>query len=222
MKDRVIAVNGAFGYLGSAVVDELKKSGVIVAAIDIAEGKSAADMVFNGVDAQDPDAATQCLSKIVSEHGALEGLVNVAGGFAWETVLDGSLETWDRMYSVNVRTAVAMCKAAAPLLDGNGAIVNVGAAAAVRAGAGMGAYAAAKSGVARLTEALAAETIDSGVRVNAVLPSIIDTAANRATMPCADFDKWVKPSDVAKVVAFLLSDSASAVTGALLPVTGRL
>jgi NAD(P)-dependent dehydrogenase (short-subunit alcohol dehydrogenase family) len=103
-----------------------------------------------------------------------------------------------------------------------GSIVNIGAAASIKAAMGMGAYAASKAGVARLTEALAEELKSEGVRVNAVLPSIIDTPTNRADMPDAEFDRWVSPQELANVIAFLLSKEASAVTGALVPVTGRV
>jgi N-acyl-D-aspartate/D-glutamate deacylase len=103
-----------------------------------------------------------------------------------------------------------------------GRIVNVGAAAARQAGAGMGAYAASKAGVERLTQALAEELKDQGVNVNAVLPSILDTPANRSSMPDADYKRWVAPADLARVIAFLLSNDSAAVTGALIPVTGKL
>ena len=106
---------------------------------------------------------------------------------------------------------------------GGGRIVNIGAgAAATKAGAGMGAYTASKAGVAKLTESLAEEVKDRGVTVNALLPSIIDTPANRADMPNADFSRWVAPRAIADVILFLLSDQASAVTGALIPVSGRV
>jgi NAD(P)-dependent dehydrogenase (short-subunit alcohol dehydrogenase family) len=119
---------------------------------------------------------------------------------------------------------VAASQAALPHLRrrGSGRIVNIGANAATRAGAGMGAYTASKSGVARLTEALAEELKDDRITVNAILPSIIDTPPNRSDMPDADFDRWVKPDQLAGVIAFLLSDRASAITGALLPVVGRV
>jgi len=124
---------------------------------------------------------------------------------------------------MNVRTALIATRSVLPLLKASkGAVVNVGANAAAKAGAGMGAYAASKAGVARLTEALAEELKDEGVRVNAVLPSIIDTPANRADMPDADFSRWVSPENLAQVIAFLLSPDATAVTGALLPVIGRV
>jgi NAD(P)-dependent dehydrogenase (short-subunit alcohol dehydrogenase family) len=100
--------------------------------------------------------------------------------------------------------------------------VNIGAAGAIKAAAGMGAYAASKAGVAKLTESLADELKDRGVTVNAVLPSIIDTPVNRADMPTADFDRWVRPEQIADLIVFLLSDRSSAITGALIPITGRV
>jgi NAD(P)-dependent dehydrogenase (short-subunit alcohol dehydrogenase family) len=119
---------------------------------------------------------------------------------------------------------VVSCQSALPYLlkSGNGRIVNVGALGAVKAAAGMGAYAASKAGVARLTEALADEMKGRGVTVNAILPSILDTPKNRLDDPQADFTRWVTPVEAAEVIAFLISDQASAVTGALLPVAGRV
>ena len=156
--------------------------------------------------------------------GGLDGLVNVAGGFRWETLADGAIDTWDALYRMNLRTAAAACQAALPHFArrGGGRIVNIGAAASAKAAAGMGAYAASKAGVARLTEALAEEWKDQGVAVNAVLPSIIDTPRNREDMPKADFTRWVAPEALADVIVFLLSAQARAITGALVPVTGRV
>ena len=130
--------------------------------------------------------------------------------------------TWERMYKLNVATAVAASRAAVPhLTETKGAIVNVGAASALRSDAGMGAYAASKQGVMKLTESLSAE-LKGKVRVNAVLPSILDTPQNRKDMPNADPAKWVAPTELAAVMLFLASDEASAVTGALVPVVGRV
>jgi NAD(P)-dependent dehydrogenase (short-subunit alcohol dehydrogenase family) len=127
------------------------------------------------------------------------------------------------MYALNVLTALNASRSALPYLAASpsGRIVNIGAMGALQAGAGMGPYAASKAGVHRLTEALAAEW-KGKITVNAVLPSIIDTAANRASMPKADFTKWVTPQELAEVILFLTSDVASAVTGALIPVNGRV
>ncbi|HEX7769606.1 MAG TPA: SDR family oxidoreductase, partial [Dokdonella sp.] len=168
--------------------------------------------------------ARRVVNEAAQALGGLDALVNIAGTFRWETLSDGSPDTWDLLYKVNLRSAVAASKAALPHLraSGSGRIVNIGAGAAAKAGAGMGAYAASKAGVARLTEALAEELKDHGITVNAVLPSIIDTPPNRADMPKADFDRWVKPEQLADVIVFLLSDRAAAVTGALLPVSGRV
>ena len=191
-----------------------------------APGKVASDgvaLALGGVDLTDEAAVGVAAARIEKELGRLDGLVNIAGGFSWETVADGSVATWDRLYAMNVRTALIASRALLPLLRAShGAIVNIGAAASVKAGVGMGAYAASKSGVARLTEALAEELKEEGVRVNAILPSIIDTPTNRADMPDADVAKWVSPAQLAGVVAFLLSSDAMPITGALIPVTGRV
>ena len=126
------------------------------------------------------------------------------------------------MFRMNTLTALNASRAALPFLESGASIVNIGAAGTAKATTGMGAYTASKSGVARLTEALAEECKDRGIRVNAVLPSIIDTPTNRADMGDEEADKWVKPRELAEVVAFLLSNAASAITGASIPVTGRV
>lgn len=148
-------------------------------------------------------------------------LVNVAGGFTWETLEGGSIAAWAKMQAMNLTTAATISQLALPELrkSAAGRIVNIGAGAALKAGAGMGAYAASKSGVHRLTEALAEELTGTSVTVNAVLPSIIDTPANRADMPDADYSTWVQPSAIAEVIGFLASDAGRSITGALIPVT---
>ncbi|WP_019053285.1 SDR family NAD(P)-dependent oxidoreductase [Sphingobium xenophagum] len=220
----IVTVTGAAGALGSKTVEILAAGGWTVVGIDLGEVASdGVALALGGVDLTDEAAVGVAAARIEKELGRLDGLVNIAGGFSWETVADGSVTTWDRLYAMNVRTALIASRALLPLLRAShGAIVNIGAAASVKAGAGMGAYAASKSGVARLTEALAEELKEEGVRVNAILPSIIDTPANRADMPDADFGKWVSPAQLAGVVAFLLSSDAMPITGALIPVTGRV
>lgn len=219
-----VAVTGAAGALGRKTVEVLQAAGWKVVGVDLAEVKAdGLALALGGVDLGDEASVQAAADRIKTELGGLDGLVNIAGGFRWETVSDGAVATWDKLYAVNVRTALIATRSVLPLLKASkGAVVNVGANAAAKAGAGMGAYAASKAGVARLTEALAEELKDEGVRVNAVLPSIIDTPANRADMPDADFSRWVSPENLAQVIAFLLSPAATAVTGALLPVTGRV
>ena len=178
---------------------------------------------LGGVDLTDAAQAKKAIDGAASHFGRLDALVNIAGGFAFETVAEGDAKTWQRMYALNVLTALNASHSAIPHLPASGAgrIVNVGAMGALQAGAGMGPYAASKAAVHRLTETLAAE-FKGKITVNAVLPSTIDTPANRASMPKADFAKWVTPQELADVILFLVSDAASAVTGALLPVNGRV
>jgi NAD(P)-dependent dehydrogenase (short-subunit alcohol dehydrogenase family) len=211
------------------VVRRALDEGARVAALDHAAApRSAAAfadaVLIGGVDLADGDGANAALARAAAALGGLDALVNIAGGFAWEKLDGGSLDTWDRMYRMNLRTAVAASQAALPYLfkSASGRIVNIGAAGATKAAAGMGAYAASKSGVARLTEALAEELKERGITVNALLPSIIDTPPNRADMPNADFDRWVKPEQIGDAIAFLLSDRSQAITGALIPIVGRV
>jgi NAD(P)-dependent dehydrogenase (short-subunit alcohol dehydrogenase family) len=225
-----VVITGAAGTLGAAVARAFLTAGAKVALIDRAPAshdplKDTADahVFLEGVDLTDPAEARRAMEAAASTLGGIDVLVNIAGGFRWETIAEGSLETWDFLYSINLKTALCACKAAlAHLPADRGRIINVGAAAAAKAGAGMGAYAASKAGVAKLTEALAEELKDKGVTVNAVLPTIIDTPANRADMPQADFARWVEPQALADVVLFLSSHAARAITGASILVAGRV
>lgn len=222
---RRIAVTGGFGALGVATVHAALGAGARVVAIDRTDppaGGLGEASCLGGVDLADPQAAKEALAAAVQSMGGLDALVNIAGTFRYETLADGAVDTWDLLYRVNLRTAVAASQAALAHLRAGGRIINVGAASALKAGAGIGAYTASKSGVMRLTESLAEELKDRDITVNAVLPSILDTAANRADMPGADFRRWVKPQQLADVIMFLLSEQASAITGALIPVTGRV
>ena len=226
MNGKVIVVTGASGALGKVVAETALTRGARVAGIDYALAQIPATLTrleLGGVDLTDAAQAAKAINAAASHFGALDALINTAGGFAFETVAEGDPKTWQRMYALNVTTALNASRAAISHLTASsaGRIVNVGAMGAIQAGAGMGAYAASKAGVHRLTEALAAEH-KGKFTVNAVLPSIIDTAANRASMPKADFAKWVTPQELADVILFLASDAASAVTGALLPVSGRV
>ncbi len=225
MSERVIAVTGGHGVLGRAVVEAALADGFKVAVIDHARGLSAPDGVFElgGVDLTDPAAARRAIDGVADHFGRLDALLNVAGGFVWQTTEDPQ-PAWDRMFALNLTTALNASRAALPHLKRSpeGRIVNVGANAALKSAAGMGAYAASKSGVHRLTESLAEELKDTSVTVNAVLPSILDTDQNRADMPDADPAKWVQPADLARVMLFLASPESRAITGALIPVTGRV
>lgn len=232
MSPRIIAVTGAFGVLGEVVATAAVAQGARVALIDfntvppdrLLEACGIDALVQTGADLADPDQAAKALDAIGARFGRLDALINIAGGFRWQTLQDGDPAVWDMLYAMNVKTAANASRAALPWLrkSAAGRIVNVGAMGAIKSAAGMGAYGASKAGVHRLTESLAEELKGEGITVNAVLPSIIDTPANRADMPDADFSAWVSPADLAKVMLFLASPDARAVTGALLPVTGRV
>ncbi|HZZ31163.1 MAG TPA: SDR family NAD(P)-dependent oxidoreductase [Phenylobacterium sp.] len=230
MAGRVFAITGASGVLGSAVAKAVVGQGCRVALIDhvhhtphgLVEGDDV--LILGGVDLTDAESASAAIDAAAARFGGLDVVLNIAGGFSWETVEAGGGDTWRRLFLLNVQTAANVCRAAIPHLKRSkgGRIVNVGANGAVKAALGMGAYAASKAGVHRLTEALAEELKTSGVTVNAVLPSIIDTPTNRADMPKAHFATWVTPEELTSVMLFLASEKASAVTGALIPVTGRV
>jgi 3-oxoacyl-[acyl-carrier protein] reductase len=226
MDGKVVIVTGASGALGKVVAEAALARGARVAGVDHAPsqiGTTADRIEFGGVDLSDAAQAKKAVDAVAMHFGRLDALINIAGGFAFEMIAEAEPKTWQRMYALNVLTALNASRAAIPHLAASGAgrIINIGAISALQAGSGMGAYAASKAGVHRLTEALAAE-YKGKVTVNAVLPSTIDTPANRASMPTADFKKWVTPQELAEVILFLASDAAGAITGALLPVAGRV
>jgi NAD(P)-dependent dehydrogenase (short-subunit alcohol dehydrogenase family) len=227
LSGKVLVVTGSDGDLGQAVAATLSGYGAKLALLT--HSQAAAPQVtgslhYGGIDLTLEDAGRSVMQRIAKDAGRLDGLINLVGGFRWEKFDGGTLDSWDAMYKINLRTAVVACQAALPhlLKSGAGRIVNVGATAALKATTGMGAYAASKAGILQLTEALADELKVRNVTVNAILPSILDTPKNRRDMTGADFSRWVKPAEAAEVIAFLVSDAARAVTGALIPVAGRV
>lgn len=224
MQGKVVVITGGFGVLGRAAGQAAREAGAKPVLIDYAPvPEDLHNMIaLGGVDLTNADAAAAAIAAARDVGGRIDALFNIAGGFAWSTVADSSLELWEKMFAINTKTALNASRAALPhLIETKGAIVNVGANGAVRAGAGFGAYAASKQGVHKLTEAMADE-LKGKVRVNAVLPSVLDTAQNRKDMPDANFRAWVAPASLAKVMLFLASDEARDITGALIPVTGRV
>ena len=226
MTERVLIATGAFGALGRAALESALAAAYQIAALDFAPapatGFGVGILPLGGLDLSDPGQAASAVDRVVARLGRIDVLFNIAGGFEFETVADGDIAVWEKMHRLNLLTAFNTSKAALPHLaaSGAGSIVNVGAGAALRATAGIGPYAASKSGVHRLTEALAEEWKGHGVTVNAVLPSTLDTPANRRDMPDADFAKWVAPRDLAEVMLFLAGPLARPITGALIPVVG--
>ena len=193
--EKSFVVTGASGALGKVVAEAALARGARVAGVDHAKSQIARYARPHGARRRrlsDPAQARQAIDAVVAHFGRLDVLVNIAGAFSFETIAEGDPKTWQRLYAINVLTALNASRAAIPHLVASsaGRIVNIGAIGALQAGSGMGPYAASKAGVHRLTEALSAE-LKGKVTVNAVLPSTIDTPANRASMPKADFAKWV-------------------------------
>ncbi|NIP16180.1 MAG: SDR family NAD(P)-dependent oxidoreductase [Pseudomonadales bacterium] len=217
----VVVVTGAAGALGRAVVEHFAACGATVAQLDVVSIDNA--HFSETCDLTDPGSCRQAVTLIIETLGRIDVLANIAGGFTMgEAVHETSEETWDFMMGLNARSVLNMARAVVPamLQQGQGKIVNVGAGAGLAGIANMGAYSASKSVVIRLTEAMSAELKESGINVNCVLPSIIDTERNRADMPDADFDRWVKPSAMAEVIGFLASLAADPIHGAAVPVSG--
>lgn len=226
MNRKLVVVTGAAGALGSAISGHLSQAGWTVAGVDVGTQRGDGNIfsVFHaGTDLTDDRTAAEAMKRIHTELGPMSALLNIAGGFAWETILDGSPNTWDEMYTRNVKSCLISCQCAIPFFSENGgAILNVSAEASRKAGLGMGAYAASKSGVSRLTEALSEELKDKAIRVNAVLPTIIDTPANREEMPDEDHQKWVRTDELAQIAEYLIGPGASAINGVQLTVRGRM
>jgi len=230
---KVVLVAGGTGGLGRAVtlafLEESAKVAVTLRgqgefdALKSAAGKNEPSLEGHAVDVTDEIAVRQLVEKIVGKYRRLDVMVNTVGGYAGGTKLwELESKVFDQMLALNLRSVYALSRAAVRtmLKQGHGAIVNVAAKAAFDHAAGAAAYAAAKSAAVALMDSLAADLKGSGVRVNSILPSIIDTEANRKAMPSADFSKWPKPEDLARVILFLCSDDAKVIHRAVIPVYG--
>ena len=227
---QTVLVTGACGNLGRAVAAAFAQRGADLVLFDrdaaqlaAVFGPDGASQLCVAVDLLDAEASAQAVGKAVERFGRIDVLCNLAGGFRMGDPVHATADaTWDFLFGLNARTVLNMARAVVPamLAAGRGAIVNVGAAAAARGDAQMGAYAASKSAVARLTESMAAELREQGINVNCVLPTILDTPENRKDMPQADPARWVAPAALADVIVFLASDAARAIHGASIPVSG--
>ena len=230
---QVVLVAGGTGGLGRAVsLAFLEEGAKVVAtyrkqeeldALKSAAGAKATQLDAMAVDVTDEAAVRQLIEKILAKHGRLDALVNTVGGYAggvnlWE--LD--TKVFDQMLALNLLSGYALSRAAvrAMLKHGRGAIVNVAAKAAFDHAAGAAAYAASKAAAVAMLDSLAADLKGTGIRVNSILPSIIDTQANRKAMPQADFARWPKAEDIARVILFLCSEDARVIHGAAIPVYG--
>jgi NAD(P)-dependent dehydrogenase (short-subunit alcohol dehydrogenase family) len=229
--DRVVLVAGGTGGLGRTVTLAFLAEGARVsvtfrnpaelAELQRAAGAGAARLEGHASDVTDEQAVRKLVDEIRKRHGRLDVLVNAVGGFTGGKPLwEENADALDKMLALNLRSGWALARAAAPVMlaQGRGAIVNVAAQAALAPPAGLGAYTASKAAAIALVASLAADLKGTGVRANTILPSIIDTPANRASMPNADFSKWPKPEEITRVVLFLCGDEAKLVNGAAIPV----
>jgi NAD(P)-dependent dehydrogenase (short-subunit alcohol dehydrogenase family) len=229
----VVIVTGAAGNLGRATVNLLAERGFSIVAVDRAVGASQAlidslasparHLAISGIDLSDSAACDGVLARALDQFGRVDGLVHTVGGFDAAPIAAAGIDLWERMFRLNAVTTVNMFRPAIAAMRRarRGSLVAIGAVAALKAPAGLAAYSASKSAVLRLVESFADELKPEGIRVNAVLPGTIDTPQNRTAMPGADPSAWVTPRQLAEVIAFLMSDASSGVTGALYPVTGR-
>lgn len=209
--DKVVVVTGGKGNLGVAVSRAFEESGAHVIPVDLP------------TNLLDQKAVDRAVEEILRTKKRIDVLCNIAGGFRMgKPVHETSDADWNFLFDVNVRTVLHTARAVVPhmLKAGGGKIVNVGAFAAQRGAANMGAYTASKAAVIRITEAMAAELREKNINVNCVLPTILDTPQNRADMPKADPKRWVALQDLAAAIVFLASDDARAIHGAAIPITG--
>jgi NAD(P)-dependent dehydrogenase (short-subunit alcohol dehydrogenase family) len=220
---RVVVVSGGTGALGRAVANAFLEAGDRVVVPWIVRSEMQAMPRHERLTLVEADVAEASGAEaVMAVASGLSVLINGVGGFAGGSPLpETDLDVWDRLYRMNVRTAVCLSRAAIPLMRAagrGGAIVNIASRAAIDCPAGLAAYSASKAAVIALTRTLAAENEDSAIRVNAVVPTTIDTPANRAGMPDADFSDWTPPEEIARVIRWLCGDTAGTVSGGLIPV----
>jgi NAD(P)-dependent dehydrogenase (short-subunit alcohol dehydrogenase family) len=226
---RTVMVTGAAGNLGRAVAGAFADLGANLALVNLHRerleqtfGGETERRLFLPANLLEQASVDAAVSNALARFKRIDVLCNLAGGFRMgEPVHETSDETWNFLFDVNARTVLNTARAVVPrmLASGGGKIVNVAAHAAQKGAAAMGAYAASKSAVIRLTESMAAELREKNINVNCVLPTIIDTPENRAAMPAADPRRWIAPQDLASIILFLASDASRALHGAAIPVT---
>jgi NAD(P)-dependent dehydrogenase (short-subunit alcohol dehydrogenase family) len=227
---QLVLVAGGTGGLGRAVSVAFLEEGATVVvtyrrqpefeALRHAAGANASRLEGHDVDVTNDAAVHQMISSIVAKYGRLDALTNAVGGYAAGRKLwEAELTILDQMLSLNLYSGYVLSRSVVPAMmkQGRGAIVNVASKAAIDHAASAAAYAASKAAAVAMVDSLAADLKGTGIRANSILPSIIDTEANRRAMPDADFAKWPKPRDIAQVILFLCSDDAKLIHGAAIP-----
>jgi NAD(P)-dependent dehydrogenase (short-subunit alcohol dehydrogenase family) len=229
MPDRTILITGGTGALGGAVVDELLAAGwrAVVTWVAPAEREHIAErehLELVEADLLDESAVRGAVERASSDAAPLRAVANLVGGYAGGSrVHETDVAVFERQFQLNLRPTFLVTQAAIPPMieAGGGSIVCVSSRAALQPFAGAAGYIASKAAVIAFAKAVAAEYRDDGVRCNAILPSVIDTPANRKSQPDADYSRWVAPAEIARVIAFLCSDDSAVTSGAAIPVYGR-
>lgn len=233
LKEKVAIVTGGTGALGRVIVSEFLKEGAKVICTYIVDeelrdvlpllSQFRDQIVFTKTNVIKQKQVERTVQKTLKRFGRIDILVNTVGGFAYAPVVETDEKTWDHMMNINLKSTFLCSKAVLPhmIKQNYGKIINISSRPALKGAAGVGAYGASKAGVLNLTEAIAEEVREYDINVNAILPSVIDTPANRKAMPEADFSKWVKPEEIARVVVFLASDESKPISGAGIPVFGK-
>ena len=233
--EKSVLIAGGTGALGRAIaVAFLEESAYVIvtyrrqeefAALNKTAAATGLSLEGYQVDVTDEGAVRRLTEQLLASHGRIDVLVNAVGGYAggqplWET----DSKTFDQMFALNLRSGYVLCRAIVPVMlkQRSGAILNVSSRTALDHAAGAAAYAASKAAAVAMIDSLAADLKGTGIRVNSVLPSIIDTDANRKAMPKADFTKWPKPEEIARVILFLCSEEARLIHGAAVPVYGTV
>jgi NAD(P)-dependent dehydrogenase (short-subunit alcohol dehydrogenase family) len=231
-KDRCVIVTGAAGNLGAAVALELANQGANLVCVDRTEPllatlierlpKDIKALPLPGLDLTKPEDAEKMVAEAISTFGRVDALANTIGGFRMGRVAENALADWDFLLNLNARSVLVASAAVLPPMIARkfGRILHVSAGVGHKGAAGLAVYSASKASVMRIVESLAEEHRAVGITADCILPATIDTPQNRAAMPEADFSTWVAPAAIARVVAFLVSPEAGAVTGAAIPVVG--
>lgn len=233
LEDKVAIVTGGTGGLGRAVMSVFLAEGAFVLSTYVndeeLEGclglreEYKARVAFGKADVTKASNVSNVALKTIEKFSRIDILVNIVGGFTQSPLADTDEEAWDRMMNTNLKSVFLCSKSIVPhmIKQGRGSIVNIASRPALKGSPGLSAYGASKAGVLNLTQSMAEELKEHNINVNAIIPGTIDTPANRTSMPDADFSKWVAPEDIARVIAFLCSDDARAVSGAAIPVYGK-
>jgi NAD(P)-dependent dehydrogenase (short-subunit alcohol dehydrogenase family) len=236
LENRIAIVTGGTGALGRAVVEHFLTAGAQVAIPYVVDAEvpmlekqlggrfPQGSMLIKKVDVGDEAQVEKFVAEVAGKFGRIDILVNLVGGF-WggKPIAETTLAEWQAMFDLNVRPTFICCRAVVPKMQASkwGRIVSVASRSGLQGAGDYAAYAVAKGAIATFTASLAQEVLADGVLVNAIAPSTIDTAANRAAMPKAKHENWVKPADIARTIAYLCSDDCRVTSGAVVPVYGN-